>query len=172
MFHLQILRLRSQMHALYGVGRKTCVRRTNKNWFGHAPTPIWFSGLLGRPPEHMLMGLFHGHMLMALAHEQMPMGLAHEHVLMGLVHEHVLMGLVHKHMLVVQGHEHIILMGLAHKHVVMGMAQEHILMGLAHEHMFMGPDPGPNELKAQCGQHIKTSEFEVARLKIFKIVQN
>ena len=57
-----------------GVGRKTCVRGPYKNWFGHAPTPIWFSGLLGRAPEHMLVGLAHGHMLMGLAHRQMLMG--------------------------------------------------------------------------------------------------
>ena len=63
-------------------------------------------------------------------------------------------------------------MGLAHQHMLMGRAHEHMLMGLAHEHMLMEPDPGPNELKSQPGQHIRISEFEVAKSEFFKIVQN
>ena len=82
----------------YGVGRKTCVREPYRNWFGHAPTPIWFSGLLGRASEHMLVGQAHEHMLMGLAHEHKLMGLAHEHLLMGLALEHMHMGLAHEHM--------------------------------------------------------------------------
>ena len=38
------------------VWRKTCVRRSYKNSFGHAPTSVSFSGLLGWPPEHMPVG--------------------------------------------------------------------------------------------------------------------
>ena len=64
----------------FGVGRKTCVRGPYKIWFGHAPTPISFSGLLGRAPEHMLMSQAPEHMLMALAHEHMLMGQSHEHM--------------------------------------------------------------------------------------------
>ena len=54
----------------------------------------------------------------------------------------------------------------------MGMAQEQMPMGLAHEHMLMELDPGPNEVKSWSGQHIRTSEFEVAEWKMFKIVRN
>ena len=64
------------------------------------------------------------------------------------------------------------LMDLAHEHMPMGLAHEHMLMGLAHEHMLMEPDPGPNELKSGPGQHIRTSEFEVAKSTFLKIVQN
>ena len=78
--------------SVYGVGRKTCVRGSYKNWFGHAPTPIWFSGFLGRAPEHMLVGLAHGQMLVGQAHEHMLMGHAHEHMLMGRAHQHMLSG--------------------------------------------------------------------------------
>ena len=102
---------------IHGVGRKSCVRGPYRIWFGHAPTPIWFSGLLGRTPEHMLMGLVHEHLSMGLAHEHMP-------------------------------------------------------MGLAHDHMLMEPDSGPNELKSELGQHTRTSEFEGAKSKFLKIVQN
>ena len=87
-----------------------------------------------------------------MGHEQMLMGLAHEQMLMGLAHGHMLMGLVHEHML-------------------MGLVHEHMLMGLVHEHMLMEPDPGPNELKSCSGQHIRTSEFEVAKSKFLKIVR-
>ena len=76
--------------------------------------------------------------------------------------EQMLMGLAHEH----------VLMGLAHEHMPMGLAHEHMLMGLAHEHMLMEPDPGPNELKSYSGQHIRTSEFEVAKSKFLKIVRN
>ena len=91
--HLMVFQLEpfDILISTFGVGRKTYVRGSYRNWFGHAPTPIWFCGHPGRIP--------HEHMLMGLAHERMPMGLAHEHVLMGLVHEHLLMGLAHRHML-------------------------------------------------------------------------
>ena len=84
---------------IYGVGRKRCVRRPYRIWFGHAPTPISFSGLLGRAPEHMLMGLAHEHYADGQAHKHMLMGLAREHVLTGQAHEQVLMGLAHEHTL-------------------------------------------------------------------------
>ena len=89
----------------WGWAENLCSRRI---WFGHAPTPIWFSGLLGWPPEHMLMGLANEPVLMGLAHEHMPIGLVYEHMPMGLAHEHVLMGLAHGHMLMGQVHEHML----------------------------------------------------------------
>ena len=64
------------------------------------------------------------------------------------------------------------LMGLAHEQMLVGLAHEHMLMGLAHEHMLMEPDPGPNEVKSGPGQHTRTSEFDIAKSKSLKNVQN
>ena len=47
----------------------------------------------------------------------------------------------------------------------MDLAHEHMLMDLAHEHMLMEPDPRQNDLKSGSGQHIRTSESEVANSK-------
>ena len=74
----------------------------------------------------------------------------------------MLMGLAHEHML----------LGLAHEHLLLGLAQEHMPLGLAHEHMLMEPDSGPNELELGPGQHTRTSEFDRAKSKSLKIVQN
>ena len=68
-------------------------------WFGPPSTPISFTGLLGRAPEHRFRSLAQEQMLMVRAHEQMLLGLAHEHMLTGLAHEHMPMGLAHEHML-------------------------------------------------------------------------
>ena len=56
--------------------------------------------------------------------------------------------------------------------MLMGLAHEHVLMGLAHEHMLMEPDPGPNELKSWPGEHIRASEFDVAKSKFLKNGRN
>ena len=93
----------------------------------------------------------------------MLMGLAHEHILMGLAHENLLMGMARKHML----------MGLAHEHVLMGLAMSMCSWAMPMSiYILMEPDPGPNELKSRSGQHIRTSEFEVAKSIFLKIVRN
>ena len=60
------------------VGRKTYDRGSYKNWFGHAPTPLYFSGLRERISEYMPMDLAHKHVHLGLAREQMSKSLAHE----------------------------------------------------------------------------------------------
>ena len=54
----------------------------------------------------------------------------------------------------------------------MVLAHEHMLMGLAHEHMLMESGPVLNELKPRSGQYIRSSEFEEAKSKFLKIVEN
>ena len=55
----------------------------------------------------------------------------------------------------------------------MGRAHEHdMLKGQAHEHMVMQSDPEPNDLKSRSGQPFRTLEFEQAKSKIVKIVEN